>query len=92
MLCKPYSMRVAEHRFLGSFERLVWQGLLLLVVLGHNRSVRFRHAAVGLFGLGKLWQGGTTQAVVFLVGVTLFCVSPFFIGGFCYVSGKLLLF
>jgi hypothetical protein len=42
---------VRRASFLGLFWRLVWQVLLSFVVLGNNRSVRFRHALVGFVGL-----------------------------------------
>ena len=55
------------HRaaFLGLFWRFGLVVLASLAVLGCNRSVRFRHAAVWVCGLGEQFLCGTTEAVFF---------------------------
>ena len=62
------------------------------MVLGNNRSVRFRHAAVWVCGLGEQLLGGTTEAVFFSWVRHWLMLHLFSLVGLAYVAGKLLPF
>ena len=64
-LVKPFKFLVSLQvsaicHFKGFSRRFGWQGLVVLAVLGNNRSVRFRHALSGFCRSSKQWLGGTT--------------------------------
>ena len=59
------ALQVCVVGLVGGFNsHFGWLVLASTVFLGINRSIRLRHAAVWVCGLGKLPFGGTTQAVI----------------------------